>query len=97
MSRIHTPRYSSQPSGRRFISTQHQIIESVLPDDLVAQIRTTQFDEMLQRGFYAIPFNCLTNDEHKPIPSVPTLKLTLTPSNARDVCSWRTRLSRFII
>ncbi|KAJ9076148.1 hypothetical protein DSO57_1028968 [Entomophthora muscae] len=57
-------------------------MESVLPDKLVAQIRTTHFDEILDGGFTALKFFA----GHKR--SVATIKLTLTPSND-STCSRR--------
>ncbi|KAJ9051549.1 hypothetical protein DSO57_1003487 [Entomophthora muscae] len=86
-SRVHTPLYASQPTGRRSLSNQQRVVESVLPDALVAQIRTLEFDDMLHNGFHGFSFF----GKSKPV--VSTLKLTLTPSNARDSCS--KRLSRF--
>ncbi|KAJ9061491.1 hypothetical protein DSO57_1020206 [Entomophthora muscae] len=87
MSKIHTPLYASQPTGRRSLSDQHHVVESVLPDELVAQIRTTQFDDMLDNGFPALAFLTKTK--------CTTLKLTLTPSNAGDTSSSNRRCSRF--
>lgn len=75
-SRIHTPLYASHPTGRRSMSCSKRIVESVLPDELVAQIRKTQFDDMLDKGFPNLPFFGKA--------PVSTLKLTLTPSIARD-------------
>ncbi|KAJ9056737.1 hypothetical protein DSO57_1029914 [Entomophthora muscae] len=73
---------SSQPAVRR-ANPRLACIESVIPEELVEQIRTTHFDEMLASGFTlsaAHPskapmiFGC----------SISTLKLTLTPPRARD-------------
>ncbi|KAJ9076151.1 hypothetical protein DSO57_1028971 [Entomophthora muscae] len=69
--------YASQPTGRRSISHK-RIIESVLPDELVVQIRTTEFDDILNNGFPDLPFFAKSNHV------ISTLKLTLTPSIARD-------------
>ncbi|KAJ9051555.1 hypothetical protein DSO57_1003494 [Entomophthora muscae] len=75
LNRIHTPLYASQPTGRRSISRQKHVVESVLPDMVVEKIRTTQFDVMLASGFAHFPGGRI---------SVTTIKLTLTPTNARD-------------
>ncbi|KAJ9048068.1 hypothetical protein DSO57_1020200 [Entomophthora muscae] len=93
MSRVHTPLYASQPTGRRSI-TKHRVVESVLPEELVAQIRTTQFDEMLSNGFSTVAFSNSSKNTSKP-GYLHTLRLTLTPSNARDTFFLSKRLSRF--
>ncbi|KAJ9051554.1 hypothetical protein DSO57_1003493 [Entomophthora muscae] len=80
--RIHTPCYASQPTGRRSLTNQNRVMESVLPDKLVAQIHTTHFDEILDGGFTALKFICWTQEICRPI------KLTLTPSND-STCSRR--------
>ncbi|KAJ9051550.1 hypothetical protein DSO57_1003488 [Entomophthora muscae] len=88
-SRIHTPRYASQPTGRRSLSENQRVIESVLPDEVVAQIRNTSFDEMLNNGFSSTFF--FKKSRH----IVSTLKLSLTPSNANDFAYPTRRSSRF--
>ncbi|KAJ9051563.1 hypothetical protein DSO57_1011546 [Entomophthora muscae] len=90
-SKIHTPRYASQPSGRRSISENHRVVESVLSDDLVAHIRMTEFDDMLSNGFNFSKLNNLCG--LSPSSRKHTLKLTLTPSNANDKSFFKKRLS----
>ncbi|KAJ9081726.1 hypothetical protein DSO57_1011543 [Entomophthora muscae] len=92
-SKIHTPRYASQPSGRRSISENHRVVESVLSDDRVAHIRMTEFDDMLSNGF---TFSKLTDLRGLSLSNKKyTLKLTLTPSNANDTSFFKKRLSIF--
>ncbi|KAJ9056735.1 hypothetical protein DSO57_1020202 [Entomophthora muscae] len=83
MSKLHTPLYASHPSGRRSISHHHHTVESVLPEELVGLIRTTQFDEMLASGFTLSASHSSTTPNSGC--SISTLKLTLTPSNARGI------------
>ncbi|KAJ9051560.1 hypothetical protein DSO57_1003499 [Entomophthora muscae] len=92
-SKIHTPRYASQPSGRRSISEDHRVVESVLSDDLVAHIRMTEFDDILSNGFTFSKLNDLCS--LSPSSKKYTLKLTLTPLNANDKSFFKKRLSIF--
>ncbi|KAJ9056736.1 hypothetical protein DSO57_1029913 [Entomophthora muscae] len=74
---------SSRPVVRR-ANPRLACIESVIPEELVEQIRTTHFDEMLASGF-TLSVSHLPKAPMNSGCSISTLKLTLTPSNARCI------------
>ncbi|KAJ9051553.1 hypothetical protein DSO57_1028967 [Entomophthora muscae] len=73
---MHTPLDASQTTGRRSLSNQKHVIESVLPEMVVEQIRASHFDDVIDCGFASFAYFAGSQ--------VSTLKLTLTPSNACD-------------
>ncbi|KAJ9081734.1 hypothetical protein DSO57_1011553 [Entomophthora muscae] len=74
---MNTPRDDYQLTASASIPEQPNV-ESMISDELVAQIRTTQFDDMLDNGFSFFT----TSSDHASVlnTSIPTLKLTLSSS-----------------
>ncbi|KAJ9051564.1 hypothetical protein DSO57_1003503 [Entomophthora muscae] len=67
-------------------SSNRPIIECVLSEELVAQIRGTEFDDMLAEGFSPLAFikksnlYRIFNSKFK----IPTIKVTLSRSHAHE-------------